>query len=782
MIGLPQTITPRLHDYAVSIGRVVGVACTAFLQLTCDLLCCHIVVLGGTRCGKTKLIEWIIFQVILKSSSGLAYIDPHSDGADDLFARLCFFFDRLGYRKRNLHVLSPRKQLFSIDLFAYEPPADDPYGDPEYTYRVWLGNRCETITRLILRGHTDTEAERQVQNRLARWLFNGLYAIGVRQDAQGTHEPLSNLAALLNPLHPQHDEVYARVRPHLEHPLAEDVLVDFETQLRRCTTPRQVNDLTESSLNAWRRFYRGLIPQIIDNTGDRPTISFRRFIETNAIVLCSFGTDEDALSRQQSITLGGLFIYLFYEAARMIPKEQRQSFHLVTDESHNYIDEDFEVILTEAAKFKLYFMLAVQHLDKLKKGSLDLLPAVLSQCGVRITFQQQFQEHAETLAKCFGYRQLDFTPLVHDTDRDGGVIWNIVPSVSQGESDGRSVGVGHTDSRSHTESTQATVTESDSESNSVTLSHQETEGIGQTFTDGISASRTSGKTEGRSQQVGQTKTHDVTKSTNTSSTNASAVQHASSRSQGQSTATPVYPITADFNSSSSLANNSGSSEGTSSTNSLTTGTGCADREGESASQTIGRNWSSSLQEQVGNNVSIGTSENRSKTDGVSIGKTKQHGTGLAVGIGTADQVALADSLQLATSSSASKNISLTLSPMRDVRTETQLTGRLEKAVSDEIAKFTAAIMGLQKQTCLVSIASYKHAIPVRVDDVVDPYEANGYSTAYKAFDIARVMQFIFETQPYYFRLSDRKGAEPSGVSAPESPTPTSDQFFPEEPA
>ena len=90
---------------------------------------------GGTRLGKTVLTVWIIFQIILKSCAGLAFIDPHSDGADDLFARLCYFFNRLGFRKLNLHSLKPRERLFSIDLFAYEAPTEDPYGDPDFTYR-----------------------------------------------------------------------------------------------------------------------------------------------------------------------------------------------------------------------------------------------------------------------------------------------------------------------------------------------------------------------------------------------------------------------------------------------------------------------------------------------------------------------------------------------------------------------------------------------------------------------------------------------------------------------
>lgn len=783
MISVPSALVPQLHDYSVSIGRVLGIAGTAFLQLTCDLLSCHVVILGGTRCGKTKLIEWLIFQIVLKSSSGVAFVDPHGDGADDLFARLSFFFDRLGFRKLNLHVLCPRTRLFSIDLFAYEPPSDDPYEDAETAYRIWLGNRVETITRLILRGHTDTEQERQQQNRLARQLYNALYACGVRQDELGTHEPLSNLSALLNPLHPRHEEVYSRVRPYLEHPMAEDVLVDFETQLRRCRTHKQINDLTESSLNAWRRFYRGVVPQIIDNRCDHPTINFRRFIETNAIVLCSFGMDEDALSRQQSITLGGLFVYLFYEAARVIPKEERQPFSLVVDEASNLLDEDFDVILSEAAKFKLFFMLAVQHLGKLRKGKLDLLPAVLSQCAIRITFQQQFQEHAETLAKCFCYRQLDFTPLSHDVNLDNGIITNFVPSVSCGQNDGNTVNIGHTDSNGHTESKQETVTESTSEGESVTRSTQRTTGTGRTVTHGVSRSVTHGSTEGGSSEFGASKSHDVTTSSNTSSTDASAVQKSSSLSQARTAGTSSVPASSGLSQlSNSIANNAGSAEGSTRTNSCTKASGHADREGESESQSLGRNWSQSQQLQLGGSSSLGSSENESHMIGVAVGKTLQHGTSVANGNGSADQTGEADTVQIGSSRGESTNVSITMSPMRDVRTEEQLTGHLVTSVNDQIAKFTAGIMNLPKQTCLISIASWKNAVPVRVDDVCDPYASNGYSDAYRAFDVARVLQFIFATQPYYFRLSERKPADGSIVRPSEPTTPLSDQFFPEEPA
>ena len=132
---------------------------------------------------------------------------------------------------------------FESDPFEYQPE------DTEAGYLNWLHNKIQAMTRIIVRQQGESEEEQQKTVRLRRWLYNGLYAVGVRQDAAGTHEPFSNILILLDPKHPNHEEVWQRVAPFL----SEDVRADFD-KLRAAKDPRKQQELIESAFNRLLRF------------------------------------------------------------------------------------------------------------------------------------------------------------------------------------------------------------------------------------------------------------------------------------------------------------------------------------------------------------------------------------------------------------------------------------------------------------------------------------------------------------------------------------------------
>src|SRR5205823_9282026 len=119
---------------------------------------------------------------------------------------------------------------------------DDPYGDPDFSYRSWFNTKIKDMVGIIIRQQGETESEAQKMVRLKRWMFNALYAVGVRQDEAGTHLPLRDCFALLNPADPRHEELYHRVEAHL----SDEVRADFE-KLRHTKDARRQEDWVEST-------------------------------------------------------------------------------------------------------------------------------------------------------------------------------------------------------------------------------------------------------------------------------------------------------------------------------------------------------------------------------------------------------------------------------------------------------------------------------------------------------------------------------------------------------
>ena len=75
---------------------------------------------------------------------------------------------------------------------------------------------------------------------------------------------------------------------------------------------------------------------------------------------------------------------------------------MIIDEAENFIGEDLRMGFAELRKFGLSLCLAVQDLNCLRKGELDLVNKVVSQCGLQMTFQQQAPTTLSSLAKLLG--------------------------------------------------------------------------------------------------------------------------------------------------------------------------------------------------------------------------------------------------------------------------------------------------------------------------------------------------------------------------------------------
>src|SRR5205085_1010607 len=85
----------------------------AGLRISEERLRTHLAIFGGTRFGKSKLFERICRELV-ELGRGFAFIDPHSDTADDLLAYLASRYEQLGFLRNNIHYLNPNERLFSF--------------------------------------------------------------------------------------------------------------------------------------------------------------------------------------------------------------------------------------------------------------------------------------------------------------------------------------------------------------------------------------------------------------------------------------------------------------------------------------------------------------------------------------------------------------------------------------------------------------------------------------------------------------------------------------------
>src|SRR5437764_1228413 len=110
----PTTTSDPADSWRVlQLGTINEAGVSAAFRITEQFLKTHVMMFGGTRHGKSKLFE-LICRNLVSMGRGFAFIDPHSDTAEDLFAFLASQYEQLGFLQKNIHYLNPAERLFSF--------------------------------------------------------------------------------------------------------------------------------------------------------------------------------------------------------------------------------------------------------------------------------------------------------------------------------------------------------------------------------------------------------------------------------------------------------------------------------------------------------------------------------------------------------------------------------------------------------------------------------------------------------------------------------------------
>jgi len=513
--------------------------------------------------------------------------------------------------------------------------------------------------------------------------------------------------------------------------LPEDIQSEFNILHSIQSKARLHQDFIGSTMNRLRKFMVPVIQEIF--SGKAPPIDFHEIIRNNGIILASLGKTDDFHESWGQI-IGGLILREISSAVRTIPAAEHNQFYLIMDEAQNYLNDDIKGLLRESRKYKLSVGMAVQSLDNLRKGDVDLSDTVLGQSGIRITFQQQRHEHALELAKDMRYDVLDFTELTQEVDRDDGYDWYFIPSYTQGESEGTTISVSRGESHSRTKGRTWNTGTTTQLAKSAGMSNVETDTESEAFGTQNSKSRQFAKNRGSA--VGQTDARGGSEQESASDSRQEG--YSNGRNEGHSIRTDINATTL--------------SSGESSSDSLT--------HGHTHGFAKGKNWNRSIMK----NYSQGTALTQGNTRGRShqIGGSHAHARGQTktitetggqshtVGGSESETHGTSKTTSIARSLTTNQSITWSLTPIKKTRVEVQTTGKFVTAVPDQHLIEATEIQRLAPQHCLVSIGKLACSHFLRVDDVIDPLLNDpGYSDELRELEIKRLKERIFAAHPFY---------------------------------
>jgi hypothetical protein len=339
----------------------------------------HIHVMGGIGTGKSKLLEHMIRQDIVRRR-GLCLLDPHGALAEPV-EKWCAMYG-LG-RIRRVHLIKPGDNEF---VPGFNPLRSVAGEDPSVRVDAMVGACAQAW------GVSDMSETPRLE-KILRALFFALQVRGLTL-AEGPQllragDPEGVRHALTNGLP---DPIYQNIWNELNSLSRKDFAEHVESTHTR---------LTKFLASPAMRLVVGQSAHAID---------FRSAMDNGEIVLVNLGA-QSAFSYENARVLGTLLINdLFLTALRRDEKTaQRKPFTLYVDEAYDFLSGDIEKILDQTRKFGLHAVLAHQRVGQLKARGEGVFNAVMAGTQTKIVLGGLADEDAEIMAKEIMRGDVDLT-------------------------------------------------------------------------------------------------------------------------------------------------------------------------------------------------------------------------------------------------------------------------------------------------------------------------------------------------------------------------------------
>jgi hypothetical protein len=358
---------------------------TAFMASTLpDFADRHILVVGGTRRGKSGLLELTARASVERSEEGLTAIDPHGSfvrGVRDWLAN-----PANGQTGRVLHYLDPS----SLYTFGLNPLDNDGSWEACHDASVTLASVIESRF----------EASPEETPRLARIVY-------VAAMICARHK--LTLIELVELLSIGGEELRRVLLQDFDNRIVRRELEDLCTLASR--SPREFLSVVESTKNRFVRWLsdrrlarilgqkRGLDPLAVMNAGD--------------LVLA----DLSSLTYADAAFLGCLLDSMYFAAARHRPPLTGRRHRLILDEAESLVTLDVARMCDQSAKAGLLLTAAIQRLGQLRQRGDFVADALLTNCAVKICFGGLEIESARYMAENLFAGHLDLAEWKPGTER-----------------------------------------------------------------------------------------------------------------------------------------------------------------------------------------------------------------------------------------------------------------------------------------------------------------------------------------------------------------------------
>jgi hypothetical protein len=431
----------------------------------------HTYMVGGTRTGKTKLMEGMCRQDLLqwpKFRCPMVVVDPH----DTLFDGLMEYAAAADLREWPIIPFDLRRRDFvvSYDLLKKRKGVR-----PEVV--------CRSFAEAII--HAWGQSNTHDTPRLASTLLAALMTVYEKECSLS-----EALAIITDP------ELRRLLSADLEHQASRATLLNAQALGEK--------GFQETMQSMMYRVNAFLSTQVIEATLCSRTgqsLDLEEVLQKGKILLVCLSTAGGNIATEDAWALGSIILTDLWSAAKRRGKAEegrRAPCYVYVDEFQNFLTPDIAVGLTEASGFGLHLTLAHQYPKQLpdRAGELGnmILNSVLATAKNKVVFQVEHPDDLDLLANVMGRQMVDLDKVKYEISTTKVLSYKLayLPAFSESTTEGEA----HSEQRGETRSTGRSLTNNWSDgatlsaNASVTDGQGESHGSGQTDTNGTTQSET----------------------------------------------------------------------------------------------------------------------------------------------------------------------------------------------------------------------------------------------------------------------------------------------------
>jgi hypothetical protein len=341
-------------------GLRIGLHDKKSVFLTDDDRIAHIQIIGASRFGKSKLVEYAVRQLI-ERAEGVCVIDPNQQLYDDILT----WCVHIGCGEET-HFLDPSDER---SVIGFNPFRLEGKRTPDR-----ISARANRLLDTTLKA-LGIGADSAIQ---ARRIIRCLYYVILEQNLAVTE-----LNAFMTPrLFDRRDEIMAACEN-------QDIRDQWEMLAGGKGTPAYVAMMQSSANRLFDLLAERGVQRILTNP--RP-INIREITQESEALIVNLGKS-DIFSIPARNVIGTFLVDEIWDVMSSRSKaqvEEVDTFNFIVDEFHNFATPEFAEMLKEGAKYNLHLWLISHNLD-------DLEPSVrraLNACHTRMAFGGTTQKDA----------------------------------------------------------------------------------------------------------------------------------------------------------------------------------------------------------------------------------------------------------------------------------------------------------------------------------------------------------------------------------------------------